>query len=197
MRVLRLIASLVVGGLILGVAAASAGTVIVHFQPFGANGALVGLRPGATLKGSCFSGSIGLPRPDAWRCTVGNEILDPCLVSPQGVGAGLVCVVGSKGVRLRLTKPLPRAMRNRPEASFFAWRLALANGDVCQRFTGTAAGAVQGRGLVYGCTSGGTTTDPTRVARGWTVRYLAKGKSPFKVKKLTDLQLLAVARAIG
>ena len=113
------------------------------------------------------------------------------------MGAGLVCVVGSKGVRLRLTKPLPRAFRNRPEASFFAWRLTLANGDVCQRFTGTAAGAIQGQGLVYGCTSGGITTDPTHAARGWTVRYLAKGKSPFKVKKLADLPLIVVARAIG
>ncbi len=29
------------------------------------------------------------------------------------------------------------------------------------------------------------------------MRYLAKRKSPFKVKNLTDLQLLPVARRIG
>jgi hypothetical protein len=128
---------------------------------------------------------------------VGNEILDPCLQPPKGVGGALVCVAGNKGVRLRLTKPLPHAMRNHPETSFSAWRLRLANGDVCQRFTGTSAGAIQGQGLTYGCTSGGTTTDPLRRARGWTVRYLARNKSPFKVEKLTDLPRLAVSRAIG
>ena len=199
MRSLRTTTALLLAGVAFGVPSASAGggTVIVHFRAFSANGTLIGLRAGPTLKGSCFSGSIGLPRPDAWRCMVGNEILDPCLQSPTGAQTGLVCVVGDKGVRLRLAKPLPRAMRNHPETSFFAWRLALANGDVCQRFTGTAAGAIQGHGLVYGCTSGGTTTEPTRSPRGWKVRFLAKGRSPFDVKKLADLPLLAVSRAIG
>ena len=199
MRSIRTATGLLLAGLAIGVASAPAGggTVIVHFRAFNANGALIGLRAGPTLKGSCFSGSIGLPRPDAWRCMVGNEILDPCLQSPKGTRSGLVCVVGDKGVRLRLMKTLPRAFRNRPETSFFAWRLALANGDVCQRFTGTAAGVIQGHGLVYGCTSGGTTTEPTRSPRGWKVRFLAKGRSPSDVKKFAALPVLAVSRAIG
>jgi hypothetical protein len=199
MRSLRGTTSLLLAGLAFGVAPAAAGggTAIVHFRAFSASGAVIGLRPGPSLKGSCFSGSIGLPRPDAWRCMVGNEILDPCLQSPKGAQAGLVCVIGTRGVHLQLTKPLPRALRNRPETAFFAWRLALANGDVCQRFTGTAAGAIQGQGLVYGCTSGGTTTEPTRSPSGWRVRYLARNRSPFKVKKLAALPLLVVVRAIG
>jgi len=175
----------------------SAATKIVHFRVFTPSGKVVGVRVTRTLRGSCFSGSIGLPRPDAWRCMVGNEILDPCLESPKGPSVGLVCVFGNQAVRLHLTKGLPMRYKNRPEKTFFAWQLVLANGDVCQRFTGTAAGAVQGQGLVYGCRSGGTTTDANRSHPAWTVRYLKKGISPFKIRKLTELKLIAVARAIG
>ena len=172
-------------------------TKIVHFRVFTSTGKVVGVRVTHTLHGSCFSGSIGLPRPGAWRCMVGNEILDPCLEAPAGPKAGLVCVFGNQAVRLRLVKPLPMRYRNHPEKSFFAWRLVLSTGDVCQRFTGTAAGVVQGQGLVYGCTSGGTTTDPNRSRPRWTVRYLKKGISPFKLERLTQLKLLTVAQAIG
>jgi len=185
-------------GVVVGVAAAApAPTKIVRFRVFTATGAVVGVKVGRTLSGSCFTGSIGLPRPDAWRCLVGNELLDPCLESPLGARVPLVCVTGATAVRLRLTKPLPAKLGNGPERTFFPWRLVLAGGDVCERFTGTAAGQVQGQGLVYGCTSGGTTTDPTRTAAAWTVRYLAKGRSPFKVKRLSQLERIAVTRAIG
>jgi hypothetical protein len=172
-------------------------TRLVHFRVFKGSGKVVGLRVTKTLHGSCFTGSIGLPRPDAWRCMAGNFILDPCLESPLGPRVPLVCVTGDKAERLVLTKPLARSLGNGPEKRFFAWRLVLANGDVCERFTGTAAGVVQGQGLVYGCTSGGTTTEPNKSQPAWTVRYLAKGKSPFKVKKLAELKLLRVVRAIG
>jgi hypothetical protein len=174
-------------------------TTIVHFRVFTPSGKVVGVRVMKTLHGSCFSGSIGLPRPDAWRCIAGNFILDPCLESPLGPKVPLVCTTytANRAVRFVLTKPLPKKFENNPEKRFFAWRLVLANGDVCERFTGTAAGVVQGQGLVYGCTSGGTTTEPNTSRPGWTVRYLAKGRSPFKVKKLTQLTLLPVARAIG
>ena len=178
-------------------AAAGPTTTLAYFRVFTADGRLVGVHVAKTLRGSCFTGSIGLPRPDAWRCLVGNELLDPCLESPLGARVPLVCVTGATAVRLRLTKPLPAKFGNGPERTFFPWRLVLAGGDVCERFTGTAAGQVQGQGLVYGCTSGGTTTDPTRTAAAWTVRYLAKGRSPFKVKRLSQLERIAVTRAIG
>ena len=90
---------------------------------------------------------------------VGNQILDPCLQAPEGA-APLVCIAGTKAVRLRLTKALPLSLRNKAARRFFAWRLVLQTGDVCDRFTGTAAGTIQGHDLVYGCRSGGTTTAP-------------------------------------
>jgi hypothetical protein len=177
--------------------AASTQTKIVRFRVFTAGGQVIGVHVARTLRGSCFAGSIGLPRPDAWRCIVGNEILDPCLESPKSAAVPLVCVGGNQGVALRLTKPLPTKLGNTKETTFFAWRLVLADSDVCQRFTGTAAGAVQGEGLVYGCTSGGTTTEPSRAKPVWTVRYLPKGQSPFKVKKLSQLKLITISSAIG
>ncbi len=174
---------------------AQAPTKIVHFRAFSADGRVL-VRVRGSLRGSCFSGSIGLPRPDAWRCIVGNELLDPCLESPRGGAAPLVCIAGVRAVRLRLTRPLPKKMANGPERWFFPWRLVLRGGDVCERFTGTAAGQVQGQGLVYGCRSGGTTTEPRR-GRTWTVRYLRNGVDPSRVAKLAQLRLVPVVRAIG
>jgi hypothetical protein len=173
-------------------------TTNVRFRAFTPGGGLLGLRISQSVRGHCFAGSIGLPRPDAWRCIVGNGILDPCLESPKGARASLVCIdFRGRGVLLHLTSPLPRKLGNRPERSFFAWKLVLSDGDVCQRFTGTAAGVVQGAGLVYGCRSGGTTTDANRTRPAWTVRYLAKGRDPLTVKRLASLRLLTVVRAIG
>jgi hypothetical protein len=189
-----LVLLLVAAGLVL---AAPARTEIVHFEVFDASGTVVGVHVTKTASGHCFSGSIGLPRPDAWRCFIGNEILDPCLESPLGARVPLVCIVGTRAIRLRLTKPLPAADANRKERGFFPWRLVLANGDVCERFTGTAAGEVQGQGLTYGCSSGGTTTDPARGQARWTVRYLAKGVDPSTVTRLARLRLTPVAKALG
>jgi hypothetical protein len=185
--------SLLTAGAALG---ASPGTRIVHFEPFDLSGRTGGIHIDRTLRGSCFAGSIGMPRPDAWRCTVGNEILDPCLQAPEGA-APLICIAGARAIRLKLTKALPLAMRNGKERRFFAWRLVLRNGDVCDHFTGTAAGTIQGHDLVYGCRSGGTTTDPVRSHEVWTVSYLPKGGDPSKVTKLSRLKVAQVARAIG
>ena len=198
-RVLRAAATaLALLAVLAGVAVAiPAHTTIVHFEVFDASGKVVGVRVTGSASGHCFSGSIGLPRPDAWRCFIGNEILDPCLESPRGATVPLVCIVGSHAIRLRLTKPLAASERNAKEHGFFPWRLVLAGGDVCERFTGTAAGEVQGQGLTYGCTSGGTTTDPARGNPLWTVRYLAKGVDPSTRKRLTQLRLVTVVRALG
>jgi hypothetical protein len=98
--------------------AAGGPTRIVHYRVFTPSGKLVGVQISGTEKRSCFSGSIGLPRPDAWRCIVGNEILDPCLQPPQGPALPLVCVTNANhAVRLRLTKPLPKKLGDSDEAS--------------------------------------------------------------------------------
>jgi hypothetical protein len=176
--------------------AASPGTKVVHFKAFDLSGRTPGIHVDRTLRGSCFAGSIGMPRPDAWRCMVGNEILDPCLQAPEGA-APLICLSGSQVIRLNLTKALPFAMRNKDEGRFFAWRLVLQGGDVCDALTGTAAGVIQGHGLSYACRSGGVTTEPLRGHAFWTVRYLPKGANPSGYTRLSQLKLRKVAQAIG
>jgi hypothetical protein len=176
--------------------AASPGTKIVHFQAFDLSGRTAGIHIDRSASGSCFSGSIAMPRPDAWRCMIGNQILDPCLQAPEGA-APLVCIAGTKAIRLRLTKPLPLSQRNKVPKRFFAWRLVLQSGDVCDVFTGTAAGTIQGHDLVYGCRSGGTTTLPVRGRPFWSVWYLRKGADPADSTKLSQLPIRKVARAIG
>jgi hypothetical protein len=202
MRKIAALGVLVVLALALGAGwafgSAAPPTKRVHFRVFGAGGAVVGVRVVGAVEGSCWTGSIGLQRPDAWRClTARNEILDPCLRSPQGGRVPLVCVTGRTAVRLTLTKPLPLKLANRPQKLFTPWRLLLANGDLCERFTGSNAGSVQSQGLVYGCTSGGTTTYPNTSKPAWTIRYLPRGTQPSSVKRLSELKLVGVAQAIG
>jgi hypothetical protein len=188
---------ILVSALLAGAAlAAGPGTKIVHFQAFDLSGRTAGIHIDRSASGSCFSGSIGMPRPDAWRCMAGNQILDPCLQAPEGA-APLVCIAGAKAIRLRLTKALPRSLRNKATRKFFAWRLVLQTGDVCDRFTGTSAGTIQGRDLVYGCRSGGATTGPIRGRPFWTVSYLPKGANPSDYSRLSELKVRKVERAIG
>ncbi|MCB0193341.1 MAG: WG repeat-containing protein, partial [Anaerolineae bacterium] len=59
--------------------------------------------------GSCFANSAITPIDSAWRCTVGDEIFDPCLVADDG--ETLVCganpILAEAGFQLELTEPLP------------------------------------------------------------------------------------------
>lgn len=106
---------------------------------------------GKVVEGSCWTGSLAVPRPDAWRCTVGNEIHDPCFTTTAGSGR-LVCgadpASGKAGFILKLTQPLPDAgntsSKGRP------WIVQLVGGAVCRPYTGTMP--VTDRGAVsFGC----------------------------------------------
>jgi hypothetical protein len=197
-RVSRLVAlaAVALAVLIAGSAVAAApGTRIVRFNPFDMSGSGGGIAVGRTFSGSCFSGSIAMPRPDAWRCSVGNEIYDPCLTAPIGP-APLICVAGRTAIRLKLVKALPRSRRNPDTGRFSAWRLTLRNGDVCDRLTGTTV-AIEGRSLAYGCRSGGSITAPLRGHPFWTARYLPKGADASTVERLARLRIAQVVRALG
>jgi heat shock protein HslJ len=105
--------------------------------------------PAETREGSCFANAIGLGRADAYRCTVGNEIFDPCFVVDDAptVVCGANPTTGDIGFVLALTEPLPA-----PEAAGPAkpWLVELAGGQVCGLMTGTVVG-VDGRIAPYGC----------------------------------------------
>ncbi|MCB0166914.1 MAG: META domain-containing protein [Anaerolineae bacterium] len=108
--------------------------------------------PTETQAGSCFTNAIGLGRADAWRCTVGNQIYDPCFAVDDK--PTVVCdanpATGTTGFVLDLTEPLPE-----PDAGDLAqpWLVELADGQVCGLMTGTIPG-VDDRVAPYGCPDG-------------------------------------------
>lgn len=111
--------------------------------------------------GSCFASSIAAPyRSDAWRCTVGNAISDPCFAIPGSTstlecGSNPTLVTTSSTFVLQLTKPLPVAtMPSGPTPSNWAWLVQLADGTVCSPFTGTRPFDASGDVAIYACKGG-------------------------------------------
>ncbi len=118
------------------------------------------------LSGSCWTNSIAAPfRDDAWRCTVGNSISDPCFQLPNSTSS-LLCNVNPTVANatstfvLKLTKPLPA-----PDVppglppSDWAWLVQLADGTLCTPFTGTLPITATGDAANYGCAPGPLGTD--------------------------------------
>lgn len=105
--------------------------------------------PTAERAGSCFTNSVIVPLDTAWRCTVENEIFDPCLIADDG--ETLVCganpILGELGFQLTLTEPLPEP-EPLPEAELSGGRLsagALQNAEYPSQWaTGGAAILTEG-----------------------------------------------------
>ncbi len=111
-------------------------------------------------KGSCWTNSIAAPyRADAWRCTVGNAISDPCFQIPDSTN--LLCGMSpaepnaSSTFVLQLTQALPQAevLPGKPPADW-AWLVQLSDGTLCSPFTGTRPFTADGQAADYGCAPG-------------------------------------------
>jgi len=123
-------------------------TVVTRFVPD---------RPADTTQqdGSCFTSSLALAgRTDAWRCTVGNAIHDPCFALADGA---LVCganpTAAETGFLLNLTEPLPAtdvSPTGVESASRNGWLVELEDGSVCGFNTGATAG-INDQRANYGC----------------------------------------------
>jgi hypothetical protein len=134
--------------------APSATTAVDTFQAYTASGVLSVAVSGAAT-GSCFTGSIAAPGPDAYRCfAAGNTLLDPCFApatTAKPTSVACVQTPWSQAVVLTLTAPLPA---DPPTPGLTRpWALRLHNGARCVAVTGTvpSAGSVN---LAYQCTSG-------------------------------------------
>ena len=116
--------------------------------------------------GSCWTNSIAAPfRADAWRCTVGNSISDPCFQLSNSTSS-LLCNVNPTVTNatstfvLKLVKPLPA-----PDVppglppSGWAWLVQLQDGTLCTPFTGTLPITATGDAANYGCAPGSLGTD--------------------------------------
>ncbi len=134
-------------------------TQIKLLTPFGPAGLSIGMAVTEKVNGNCFTGSLASPsRPDAWRCSSGNGILDPCYQRILGDEKQLACPVGgpwpANVVLLTLTQPLPSEPRKEiSRENVLPWALELANGMRCTMFTG-AMPPVAGMRINYGCPGG-------------------------------------------
>jgi hypothetical protein len=104
-----------------------------------------------TREGSCWTNSIAVSRHDAWRCSVGNAIHDPCFTIPPNHDR-LVCdadpALKTGGFLLKLIKPLPKTSHVTGRAE--PWILKLADGSICEVMTGTLS-AVNGQPARWSC----------------------------------------------
>jgi hypothetical protein len=116
-------------------------TQVIVFHPAGA--------VGKPVKGNCWTESIALQRPDAWRCMVGNSILDPCF-SARAHATSVICnayPTHPVGFTVQLASPLP-AHSTTPSTR--PWSLVLGDGTYCEAFTGTID-LYHGHPMDYGC----------------------------------------------
>jgi len=166
-------------------------TQIKLLTPFGSKGLADGLQISEKLSGRCFAASAASPtRPDAWRCSAGNAILDPCYQRVLGDEKQLACPVegpwSQKLVLLILTDPLPTEPRKEmPRDSALPWAIELGNGKHCALFTGATA-PVAGMRINYGCPGGFQVVgDINRSGHVWQVFFQAENASALEQVDVT------------
>jgi eukaryotic-like serine/threonine-protein kinase len=162
-------------------------TTIAVFTPWTAHGLSHGMTVSAKAKGSCFTHSLSANRSDAWRCTAGDDIYDPCF-APSPPRAVVACAQGPFArsvVLVSVEKPLG----GKPNSNSWVrpprqpWGLRLANGDTCVFMTG-ATEVVAGQRLNYACTrSGWIVGHVDRSEPTWTVATVASPTEK-QIKKL-------------
>ena len=137
-------------------------TQIKLITPFQSGNLGIGFAVTARGDGECFARSAAVAgRPDAWRCSIGNAIHDPCLQNVLGDPKVLACpdTPWSANVSLlTLTKPLPTDSAvgdggKTPLKDTMPWALEMANGQRCTLFTGATA-PIAGMRINYGCPGG-------------------------------------------
>jgi len=105
--------------------------------------------------GSCFAGSLADPgRSDAYRCSSGNRIYDPCFLAAADLSA-VACVQtpwAGEATLLTVTDALPPRNPNRLALlQAPPWGLELANGALCNVASTGAGGAIAGERINYTC----------------------------------------------
>lgn len=115
-------------------------TQVLTFQAYDDRGLIPGLVPAHSVTGSCSGGSVVLAgRADAWRCTAGGPVMDPCFLD-EGTSE-LACVPDPftpDVTLLQVSGPMPRGNRNDPAHP--AWFLELADGSRCGAVVADGAG---------------------------------------------------------
>jgi hypothetical protein len=164
-------------------------TQVTVFRPFVAGKVSPRLHVTTTVKGQCFAGSSADPRSDAWRCSIGNLIADPCFSDPKVVSWVLCPAHGSPFdtgvIRLALSRALPKSLGNHGSpGQGNPWAVRLAGGEVCTFLTG-ATFAFHGKRVNYGCTLKiFLVGSPNRSTATWTITLGTAPKSKPKTAEI-------------
>jgi hypothetical protein len=171
-------------------------TQIKLITPFHDGNLGIGFAVTARGDGECFARSVAVAgRQDAWRCSIGNAIHDPCFQNIMGDAKVLACPDGpwtANVTLLTLTRALPAdAAANDASKTLLKdtmpWALELANGQRCTLFTGATA-PIAGMRINYGCPGG-------FIAVGEIDRSRATWRIYFQGEKSVSLDLTDIAVA--
>jgi len=137
-------------------------TQVIVFHPQGV--------PTREHTGSCWSTSNVLIRDDAWRCTLNNNIYDPCF-SISGTSQAVICgtspLSDNLGFKLDLTESLPA--RGTEPLIKYAWAFELDDGTDCIFMDGATA-AFEGKRVNYSCSDGWVILGELQEGQVWTAR---------------------------
>ncbi|MEW2491512.1 serine/threonine-protein kinase [Streptomyces sp. NPDC048411] len=127
--------------------------------------------------GSCFGTAESTMRTDAWRCTAGDRLLDPCFSpdsNPEDTSA--LCLDGAPDRMVELSVPegFPGNNDHMPGGpDIEPIIIVLANGARCS-FAGGGTATLAGQRLNYGCDNGGYLYgNPNKAGAVWTISYSA------------------------
>jgi hypothetical protein len=146
-------------------------TEVAVYAPWESGDRLVGVMVSGQQAGTCFTASIAASgRADAWRCSVGNEIRDPCFADASGDQVACPDLPNLiRALVIRPSQPLDPAAANPANPDATPWMLQLTTGSNCGFLTG-ASEVVAGQRLNYSCADGSSLYGmPDRSSGQWTI----------------------------
>lgn len=101
---------------------------------------------------SCWTSSISSNRSDAFRCSVGNYIYDPCFAGSSDIISCPSDPISKTLTLFRLESEPPNYNRNE-KTEAIPWFIVLQNKQRCEFYTG-ATDFIADRRIDYGCNKG-------------------------------------------
>jgi hypothetical protein len=135
------------------------GTAVHFYDPFNASGIANGIRVTRSVSGYCWTISGASARGDAFRCSGGINVHDPCFADFVNLSNYVLCPLSypkSNVLRINLTKKLPADKRGgdpNPE-HYSPWAVKTTTGKWCALLTG-ASYRIAGLWIRYACKGGG------------------------------------------
>ncbi|MFF3593807.1 serine/threonine-protein kinase [Streptomyces sp. NPDC002387] len=153
-------------------------TQVVTMNPWSLDGTPAnGITITDRASGSCFGTAESTMRTDAWRCTAGDRILDPCFSpgsNPEDTSALCMDAEPNHMVELSVPQGFPGNNDHMPGGpDIEPITIVLANGARCT-FSGGGTTTLAGQRLNYGCDNGGSLYGyPNKTPALWTISYSA------------------------